>query len=190
MDPNSTPWYSPLNELDDDDLDDPDWEPDSDSGDDLEHSRQREPSDSPHRQRTRRWRAELLQEGDISARVKEVLEFMKSRKLDLPLLLWAISWNVQDLVQDTAVQFERTALTSSEELPELFHRWYKPPRGHNRGIKSKGASCAITRFALDWVGNVVNQEMSVVGIGARESTDAVVSLASLRVDHKAEEEQA
>jgi hypothetical protein len=48
---------------------------------------------------------------------------MKSVNLNLPLLLWAISWNVPELVSDPRVAAETTALMVSEELPGLLAHW-------------------------------------------------------------------
>jgi hypothetical protein len=41
---------------------------------------------------------------------------MKSLDINLPILLWAISWNVPELTSDFNVAAERTALMVSEEL--------------------------------------------------------------------------
>ncbi|OBZ71473.1 hypothetical protein A0H81_08665 [Grifola frondosa] len=96
---------------------------------------------------------------------------MRSKSLDLPLLLWALSWNVQDLIASPIAKYERTALMVSDELPDLLTKWHKSPRGHNQGIKTKGALQATTQFALDVVGQVVNKEMGAIGQLMRCSTE-------------------
>jgi hypothetical protein len=50
----------------------------------------------------------------LSERVHLVLDFMKSVNINLPILLWAISWNVPELISDAKVSAERTALMVSE----------------------------------------------------------------------------
>ncbi|KAI0670268.1 hypothetical protein C8Q78DRAFT_1090586 [Trametes maxima] len=92
---------------------------------------------------------------------------MRSLRLDLPLLLWSMSYNVPELVEDQLVKFERTALLSSSELPSLLRAWHKPPRSHGRGIKSKGGSRAIDVFALERVVSTVRREMVDIGVYMR-----------------------
>jgi hypothetical protein len=53
-------------------------------------------------------------------RVISVLEYMKSNDINLAILIWAISWNVEDLINHKIVVFERTSLMLSEELPEIL----------------------------------------------------------------------
>ncbi|OBZ77039.1 hypothetical protein A0H81_03752 [Grifola frondosa] len=125
--------------LDDDELDDPDWEPDTDEEDSFRHW--------PTAQRAR-WPAAVL----------EVLRFMRSKDLDLPLLLWALSWNVPALVTDLLAKYERTSLLVSAELPDILSKWYKPPVN-------------IAEFSLDCVQTVANREMCKVGQFMQRSPD-------------------
>ncbi|GBE86106.1 hypothetical protein SCP_0806300 [Sparassis crispa] len=169
--------YTLLSELnagdpvqDDEELDDSDWDEHSaDSSDDEDEDtddtpgRQREPSDPPHKIRTRNFRNYLAQQGDIASRVKEVLGYMLEKKLYLPLLLWALSWNVPELIADPLAKFECTALMISDELGDLLGKWFKPPRGHGRGIKTKGAASAINTFAVSCIKNTIHREMARVG---------------------------
>ena len=62
---------------------------------------------------------------------------MKSIDINLAILVWAISWNVEDLINHKAVVFERTSLMLSEELPQILRNWLKPPRQHSAGIRTK-----------------------------------------------------
>ncbi|OBZ71409.1 hypothetical protein A0H81_08551 [Grifola frondosa] len=96
---------------------------------------------------------------------------MRSKDLDLPLLLWALSWNVPALVTDLLAKYERTSLLVSAELPDILSKWYKPPCEHRRGIKTMGASKTITQFSLDCVQTVANREMCKVGQFMQRSPD-------------------
>ncbi|KAI0715508.1 hypothetical protein C8T65DRAFT_528275, partial [Cerioporus squamosus] len=94
---------------------------------------------------------------------RAVLDYMRELKLDLPLLLWAVSYNEAELVTDALVKYERTALLSSEELPGLLNTWYRPPRVHGRGTRSKGTSASLEAFSLELVSDIVNREITAVG---------------------------
>ena len=53
---------------------------------------------SPYQQRTRNLRQFLITSGLLVERVVSVLEYMKSIDINLAILVWAISWNVEDLI--------------------------------------------------------------------------------------------
>ena len=59
----------------------------------------------PHIQQTNRCRHFLEDTGDISDRVLQVLDLMDTLHLNLPLFLWAISWNVPKLTSNNHVRF-------------------------------------------------------------------------------------
>jgi hypothetical protein len=84
---------------------------------------------------------------------------MKEWQVDLPILLWAVRWNVPELVSNASVQFERTALMVSDELPQILSRWHRPPHTHNVGTRTKAARVAMDKWALHHVGQVINLEM-------------------------------
>ena len=89
----------------------------------------------------------------LSERVYLVLDFMKSVNINLPILLWAITWNIPELISDPKVSAERTALMVSEELPGILAHWRHPPRKHNSGIRTRAAFVAMNKFKLDMVEN-------------------------------------
>ena len=78
---------------------------------------------------------------------------MKLVDINLPNLLWAISWIIPEFISDPNVSAERTALRVSEELPGILAHWRHPPRKHNSGIRTRAAFVAMNKFALDMVGN-------------------------------------
>ncbi|KAI0756508.1 hypothetical protein C8Q80DRAFT_1051872, partial [Daedaleopsis nitida] len=113
--------------------------------------------------------------------VRAVLACMEEHKIDLPLLLWAISYNEPELVDDHCVRFARTALLSSEEMSGLLKVWARPPRKHGQGTRSKGASTALDVFAMERVSNFLQRELSAVGAFFRTfpedlSEDALLSI--------------
>ena len=46
---------------------------------------------------------QLFDNQSLSERVRQVLDFMKSVDINLPILLWAISWNIPELISDPKV---------------------------------------------------------------------------------------
>ena len=105
----------------------------------------------------------LRNAGDITARIIKVLQYMDTLRINLPILLWAISWNVEDLISDPYVKFTRTTLMVSKELPTILSHWFKPPRSHNQGIRTKAANDVLTGWTLDLLLEKVNHEMKSVG---------------------------
>ncbi len=122
-------------------------------------SHQRTYSKTPHQDRTKEFRAFHEARGDLSETVVEVLEFMKARQIDLPLLLWSVSWNVPSLVSNAVVKYARTALMHSAELPGLIRTWYRPPRTHERGQRTEAAHEPLDKWALEVVMDKVDREM-------------------------------
>jgi hypothetical protein len=76
---------------------------------------------------TRSMRARLIGQ-DVTAKVKNTLRFMDSQSINLPIFLDALSWGDPGCHSDPKVQYARTALMVSDELPGILERWYKPPR--------------------------------------------------------------
>jgi hypothetical protein len=95
--------------------------------------------DSPYTMRTKNWRSLP----NRAERILSVLEFMKQQQVDLPLLLWSISWNDPVLNSNTMVHWERTALLASRELPRILRSWYNPPKAHGSGKKTCAGRAAI-----------------------------------------------
>jgi hypothetical protein len=63
--------------------------------------------------------------------------------LNLPLLLWAISWNVPSLTANNRIRFARTALMVSDELPAILveicdHATPGPKLSHQCDILGEG----------------------------------------------------
>ncbi|KAH9953951.1 hypothetical protein BC827DRAFT_1158994 [Russula dissimulans] len=87
---------------------------------------------------------------------------MRSLGLNLPVFLWAISWNVNELTSDPTVAAERAALMVSKELPGILSHWRRPPQTHNAGIRTQAAYSTMNAFALDTISELVGKEMGAL----------------------------
>ena len=88
---------------------------------------------------------------------------MDSLGLDLPLFLDLLSWGDKGCTENMKINYERTALMVSEELPSISKHWYRPP--HSPGstaIYLAGASSTLKRFSFNCVAEVVEQELEGV----------------------------
>ncbi|EED84973.1 predicted protein [Postia placenta Mad-698-R] len=118
---------------------------------------------SPHRLRTLKFWRYLEEQGDTSAWIKEVLAYMLSKSIDLPILLRLLSWGAEELINDPFMRFEWTALMGSSELSECLDEWYLPNRSHERGVKTQGTHQTLTHWATSCVGDMVTKEMVKIG---------------------------
>ncbi|KAF8239907.1 hypothetical protein L208DRAFT_1075251, partial [Tricholoma matsutake] len=98
---------------------------------------------------------------DLASKVKEVLSFMKQKKINLPIFLDTLSWGDAGCCSDPEIQYARTSLMVSEELPGILMCWYKPPRSlnHKKGKWLAGARNTLLEFAVECVSDVVDWEM-------------------------------
>ncbi|KAF8237484.1 hypothetical protein L208DRAFT_1421552 [Tricholoma matsutake] len=104
----------------------------------------------------------LIDTSDISDWVLQVLDLMDELHLNLPLFLWAISWNVLELTSNNCVCFARMALMVSDELPGILAHWHRPPRSHGQGIWTKAARKALNDWALDTLCETLDDELSIL----------------------------
>ena len=63
--------------------------------DDTEAHRERKMGTSPHHRQSSSFMAFLMKLGalEVCRRIPDVLEYMESLQLNLPILLWALCWN-------------------------------------------------------------------------------------------------
>ncbi|KAK7007149.1 hypothetical protein R3P38DRAFT_2793024 [Favolaschia claudopus] len=101
-----------------------------------------------------------LQPGDLLIKVLAVLETLKEQKIDLPIFLDAITWGDQDCVSNPTVQYARSSLMNSEELPKMLGRWYHPPR-RSGGRRPAGARKILLDFAFTCISDTVDTEMKI-----------------------------
>ena len=113
----------------------------------------------PHLGQTNACRRFLEATGDLAERVVKILDLMDELHVNLPIFLWAISWNEENLVSNARARFARTALMLSDELPVILTNWHQPPRQHNAGIRTKAAKLAMTNWALETLCSSVDDEL-------------------------------
>jgi hypothetical protein len=146
---------------------------------------------SPYQQRTRNLLQFLTNSGlqVLMERVISVLEYMKSIDINLAILIWVISWNVEDLINHKVLVFERTSLMLSEELPEVLRNWLRPPRQHSAGVRTKAARQALNKWALRTVCETINDEMKGLKTFLKSSPADVSeeSLLSIQLDNMVSE---
>jgi hypothetical protein len=86
----------------------------------------------------------------------------------LPILLWAISWNIESLVLDLKIKFAWTTLMVSEELPDIIKNWVMLGQSFPRFIKKV---CIAKNARPAWTssrtcgGNVTDMERNGVVFG-------------------------
>ncbi|KAF8316197.1 hypothetical protein F5887DRAFT_1066774 [Amanita rubescens] len=86
---------------------------------------------------------------------------MQNEGLNLPLFLDAVFYGDPECHNDRVVQYQRTALMVSDELPVLFQRWYQPPsrsQGH-RGQRPLAATKSVVSFARSIVNREIDAEI-------------------------------
>ena len=113
----------------------------------------------PHLKQTNAYHRYLAASGDIAERVLKILQYMEELHINLPIFLWAISWNVEELVSNPHARFARTTLMLSEELPGILTHWHQPPRQHNAGVRTKAAKLAMTEWALEMLCDTIDEEL-------------------------------
>src|SRR5882762_3229190 len=88
-------------------------------------------------------RTQLLQENlqhqgkDVAGPVRQVLTAMDEAGIDLTILLDGVSWGTPDCIQDAKIQYARSTLLSSKELPSILRCWRKPLRPMESKDKSQ-----------------------------------------------------
>ncbi|KAK6978306.1 hypothetical protein R3P38DRAFT_3334310 [Favolaschia claudopus] len=101
-----------------------------------------------------------LQPGGLLIKVLAVLETLKEQRIDLPIFLDAVTWGDQDCVSNPTVQYARSSLMNSEELPKMLERWYHPPR-RSGGRRPAGARKILLDFAFNCISDTVDTEMKI-----------------------------
>ena len=100
-------------------------------------------------------------EGNLAAKVRDILDYISSLGLDLPLFLDAVSWGSPQCHSDRKIQYARTSLLASKELPQILQRWFKPPRRmkEGKGRRPVGARQTLYQFAVECVTDKIDREM-------------------------------
>ncbi len=155
-----------------DEEDDLDYQPPSTSGYDSDRLSDEsdwdpvpledEPEEPPiHLRNTRAMRERLGSTSKLECVVK-ILQYMDSLNMNLPIFLDALSWGDDACIAHPKVQYARTALMVSEELPRILERWYRVPRSSTtraHHVRPRGARKALEKFAMDVAADVIDREL-------------------------------
>jgi hypothetical protein len=140
------------NEQSDDET--PDVDSDEDSGEHL---------GTPIHIEYTRLRKERLKnsDSDMAMKLRNIINCISSNELDVPLFLDALSWGSPDCHSDRKIQYARTSLLASVELPQILQRWFKPPRHGTdwKGKRPAGARQTMCNFALECITDKIDCEM-------------------------------
>ncbi|KAI0371405.1 hypothetical protein BV20DRAFT_942425 [Pilatotrama ljubarskyi] len=147
--------------------DDSDWEPVE-----IEEDARQEP---PHLHNTRVLRERLGSASKVE-RVVKILRYMESLDMNLPIFLDALSWGDDACIANPKVQYERTALMVSEELPQILARWHKVPRAstsRHHHVRPNGARKALEDFATSCVAEIIDRELEATAPLFRSSKESL-----------------
>jgi hypothetical protein len=99
--------------------------------------------------------------GDLAAKIRDILDYISSLGLDLPLFLDAVSWGSPECHSDCKIQYVRTSLLASKELPQILRHWLKPLQRikEGKGMQPAGAREMLYQFALECIIDKVDHEM-------------------------------
>jgi hypothetical protein len=102
-------------------------------------------------------------DGNIHIKVKQVLNYMDSIHIDLPIFMDALSWGDPGCIQDPTIRGARSALMTSPRLPGILERWWKPPQKRSRKVRPRGARPVLTNLMQEnWL-KLLNREMGKIG---------------------------
>ncbi|KAJ8481719.1 hypothetical protein ONZ51_g5810 [Trametes cubensis] len=109
-------------------------------------------------------------------RVLKILYYMESLDMNLPLFLDALSWGDDACISDPKVQYERTTLMVSEELPRILERWHRVPRAstaRHHHVRPNGARKALEQFSVSCVAEIIDRELEETAPLFRSPADAL-----------------
>lgn len=115
--------------------------------------------------RTRKYREyhDAASEEALEETLLNAVDGLNDLKLTLPLLLrYIVDWKKKRIIQNKRLQYVRTETLHSPELIEFLEDAYNPPRQHNKGIKTSGATQPLEQFSLRIVKHVFNRSMRAV----------------------------
>ena len=96
----------------------------------------------------------------VAGKVVKVLELMEELGINLTTFLDAVSWGIDVCISSSKVHAACTGLMNSDKLPEILHRWWKPPRVPGSGNpRLKGAGTVMQNFTQRCCHAIADQEL-------------------------------
>ncbi|KLO06460.1 hypothetical protein SCHPADRAFT_805408, partial [Schizopora paradoxa] len=97
----------------------------------------------------------------LAKTIAEIINFMLSKNINLPLFLAALTWGTPECTQDRTIMRARSVLMNSLELSQILEKWHKPPRPPgSTNPRPTGAKPAIERVAKLCVVDIVKRELA------------------------------
>ncbi|KAI0038309.1 hypothetical protein FA95DRAFT_1551310 [Auriscalpium vulgare] len=127
--------------------------------------------------------------GNVAEVARDILNYIDSKGMNLPFLLDAVSWGDAGCIEDSKIRYERTGLMVSKELPGIIARWCRPPRtSGSHDARAGAASAPMQKFAIEHLGNVIDQELERAQDLLRSPPDSLSekSLAEFSLEKKIE----
>lgn len=98
---------------------------------------------------------------ELTKTVVDILHYIRSKDLDLPVLLDMICWGSRGCIKNQAVLIERTRLTKYAHLGDIVSRLHKPPSFSSKG-SGEAASAVLGAWAKEITINQLRKEMKLV----------------------------
>ncbi|KAI0088970.1 hypothetical protein BDY19DRAFT_993786 [Irpex rosettiformis] len=97
---------------------------------------------------------------EIARRIEDVIATMREHDLDVPTMLYYMSF-LQGQKADTGIiRYARTSFLTSEDFPWLIRRWrLGRRRKHNKGYATRSAREALDEWSVENVNFLINEEM-------------------------------
>ena len=102
--------------------------------------------------------------GRLVDKIQYIFEVMDRLGINLTIFLDAVSWGDGECTANSKIRYERSGLMKSGELPQILHRWWRPPRSSTSNKKrASAASDVMEKFSSECFREVVDQELRAVG---------------------------
>ncbi|KAG7085428.1 hypothetical protein E1B28_002989 [Marasmius oreades] len=102
-------------------------------------------------------------ERPANERIRTILDALEKEEMDIAIFLDLLSWGDNLCIQDSKVQYARSALLHSAELPSILWRWSRPPRSsRQRKKRAGGGGKALVEFAKAVVCETAEKELDII----------------------------
>ncbi|TFK18135.1 hypothetical protein FA15DRAFT_731225 [Coprinopsis marcescibilis] len=121
-----------------------------------------EPINNIFRRTTASKRTHLTEQSEFKA-VRDTCKFLKSRRINTPIFLDALSWGNRYCINDGICRNQWTTLLQSRELPGILECWQKPPRTSSSMKRPTGAAKVMKMLAVNTVSDMIHKELKTLG---------------------------